>query len=57
VKFVGPISTSDNNTNAATTAFVKSQGYITSGGSGAKITTSGTAPSSPSAGDFWYKEV
>jgi hypothetical protein len=50
-------ATSDNNTNIATTAFVKAQGYITSAGSGARITTNAIEPTSPSVGDFWYKEL
>lgn len=48
-------TTTDNSTQIATTAFVKAQGYITSSGSGAKITTASAAPTSPGAGDFWYK--
>lgn len=47
-------ATADNNTNIATTAFVKAQGYITSSGSGAKITVDPTAPTTPGPGDFWY---
>jgi len=50
-------TTADNSTQIATTAFVKAQGYITSAGSGAKITTDASAPSSPGPGDFWYKEL
>ncbi|MBI4856172.1 MAG: hypothetical protein HY818_05475 [Acetobacterium woodii] len=48
-------ATDDNDTSIATTAFVKSQGYITSSGSGAKITTASVEPATPSAGEFWYK--
>lgn len=49
--------TSDNSTNIATTAFVKAQGYITSAGSGAKITTALIEPGTYGPGDFWYKEI
>lgn len=50
-------SSSDNSTQVATTAFVKAQGYITSAGSGAKITVDSAAPSSPSPGDFWFEVI
>jgi hypothetical protein len=32
-------------------------GFITSAGSGAKIAVNTSAPSAPSPGDFWYKEI
>lgn len=50
-------TSSDNSTQIATTAFVKAQGYITSAGSGAKITVDSIAPSSPSPGDFWFEVI
>ena len=53
-----PTATSGTNTTQiATTAFVQAAISGLGGGGGASVTVSGTAPSSPSAGDLWFDDV
>lgn len=40
-----------------TSQFTNDSGFITSAGSGAKIAVATTAPTTPSPGDFWYKQL
>ena len=54
-----PTATSGTNTTQiATTAFVQAAiSGLGGGGGGASVTVSGTAPSSPSAGDLWFDDT
>ena len=53
-----PTATSGTNTTQiATTAFVQAAISGLGGGGGASVTVSGTAPSSPSAGDLWFDDT
>ena len=53
-----PTATSGTNTTQiATTAFVQAAISGLGGGGGASVTVSGTAPSSPSAGDLWFDDI